>query len=131
MYCEKQKEFFEKGVSRLRPLRLKDVAMELSLHESTISRVTTDKYMETGHGIFELKYFFSGTLQEDNEKAASTTSTKAKIAEIIKNENSKEPLPDHEIAEIMKEHGTNIARRTVAKYREQLSILPVQLRKQY
>lgn len=124
-----QKEFLDKGVSSLKPLRLKDVARELSLHESTISRVTTDKYIDTGQGMFELKYFFSGTLQSDEHGAMSTRSIKARVAEIIKNEKPGEPLSDNVVAEVMKRHGINIARRTVAKYREQLRILPSHLRK--
>ena len=127
---KKQKEFFDRGISSLKPLRLKDVARELNLHESTISRVTTEKYVETGQGIFELKYFFSGTLK-DSESTTSTRSIKAKIERVIKNEDQNEPLADHKIAELMKKEGINIARRTVAKYREGLRILPVQLRKQY
>lgn len=125
-----QKGFFDRGISFLKPLRLKDVAEELNLHESTISRVTNEKYIETGQGIFELKYFFSGTLK-DPGNTTSTRSIKSKVDRLIKNENPNEPLPDHKIAELMKKEGINIARRTVAKYREGLRILPVQLRKQY
>lgn len=126
-----QRGFFEKGTSHLKPLRLKDIARELNLHESTVSRVTTHKYMETGRGTVELKYFFSGSLQKDVGEATSTRSIKARIAGLVKNENSKEPLPDHKIVELIRNEGTNIARRTVAKYRKQLGILPVHLRKQY
>lgn len=126
-----QKGFFEKGISRIRPLKLKDIAADLKLHESTISRVTTGKYMETARGIFELKYFFSGTLQSDNNVNASTRSVRAKIAELIGKENPKEPFPDNRVVELMKKEGISIARRTVAKYRGQLGILPANLRKQY
>lgn len=126
---KKQREFFDKGIPFLKPLRLKDVAQELNLHESTISRITTDKYVETAQGIFELKYFFSGTLKNHKEGAMSTRSIKAKLASIIKNENQAEPLSDGKITELMKKDGINIARRTVAKYREQLRILPSHLRK--
>ncbi len=128
---KKQKGFLDAGISHLQPLRLKDVAAELDLHESTISRVTTDKYMETGRGIFELKYFFSGTLDKGGSKTTSTRSIKARIAQLIKEENPREPLADHKILELLQKEGINIARRTIAKYREQLGILPVQLRKQY
>ena len=124
-----QKDFLDKGISSLKPLRLKDIARELNLHESTVSRVTTDKYIETGQGILELKYFFSGTLQNDEGRAMSTRSIKAKIASIIKNETPGEPLSDNVIAKVIKRDGINIARRTVAKYREQLRILPSNLRK--
>ncbi len=128
---EKQRGFLNTGISHLQPLRLKDVAAELNLHESTISRVTTDKYMETGRGIFELKYFFSGTLDKSEGKTTSTRSIRARIAQLIKEENPKKPLADHEILELLQKEGINIARRTIAKYRVQLGILPVRLRKQY
>ncbi len=126
---KRQMEFLDKGISFLKPLRLKDIARELNLHESTVSRVTTDKYIETGRGIFELKYFLSGALQSDEDGAMSTRSIKAKIAKVIKNENPGAPLSDNKIAELMRKNGINIARRTVAKYREQLRILPSNLRK--
>jgi RNA polymerase sigma-54 factor len=128
---KKQRGFLDTGISHLQPLRLKDVARELNLHESTISRVTTDKYMETRRGIFELKYFFSGTLDKGENKTTSTRSIRARIAQLIKEENPKKPLADHKILELLQKEGTSIARRTIAKYREQLGILPVQLRKQY
>ncbi len=124
-----QKEFLDRGISSLKPLRLRDIAQELELHESTVSRVTTDKYIETGQGIFELKYFFSGTFQSDQHGAMSTKSIKARVAEIIKNEKPGEPLSDSVIAGVMGKDGVNIARRTVGKYREQLRILPSKMRK--
>jgi RNA polymerase sigma-54 factor len=126
---KRQREFLDKGISFLKPLRLKDIARELNLHESTVSRVTSNKYIETVQGVFELKYFLSGALQNDEDRAMSTRSIKAKIAEVIKNENPGEPFSDNEIAELMKKNGINIARRTVAKYRERLRILPSNLRK--
>ena len=126
-----QKGFFEKGISHIRPLKLKDIAADLNLHESTISRVTTSKYMETAHGIFELKYFFSGALRSSEGGKTSTRSVRAKISDLIGNENPKEPLPDNRVVELMKKEGISIARRTVAKYRKQLRILPANLRKQY
>jgi RNA polymerase sigma-54 factor len=128
---KKQRGFLDTGISHLQSLRLKDVAGELNLHESTISRVATDKYIETGRGIFELKYFFSGTLDKGKGKLTSTKSIMARIAQLIKEENSSKPLADHEILELLQKEGVSIARRTIAKYREQLGILPVQLRKQY
>jgi len=125
---EKQGEFMEKGVFHLKPLRLKDISAELKLHESTISRVITNKYIETEQGIFELKYFFSGILQNDHNNT-STRTIKAKIADIIKHEDPSASLSDNEIAALVEKDGIKIARRTVAKYREQLAILPSHLRK--
>jgi RNA polymerase sigma-54 factor len=127
----KQREFFEKGTAYLRPLTLQQVASEINMHESTVSRVTTNKYVQTPRGVFELKYFFSSSLGTKDGGEVSAKSAKDKIRRIIEAEDTRIPLSDQKIADILKKEGLNIARRTVAKYREQLNILPARLRKQY
>ncbi len=125
-----QREFFDKGVNFLKPLILRDVAEDISMHESTISRVTTNKYVHTPQGIYELKYFFnSGINRTDGDEIASE-SVKSKIKEIISKENQKKPYSDQKIVELLREQKIDIARRTVAKYREQLGILSSSKRKQ-
>ncbi len=125
-----QKEFFDKGIAHLRPLILRDVAEDIGMHESTISRVTTNKYVHTPQGIFELKFFFnSGINRTDGDEIASE-SVKSKIKEIISDEDSHKPLSDQKIVELLKDQGIEIARRTVAKYREQMGILSSSKRKQ-
>ena len=126
---EKQREFFEKGVIALKPLTLQQVASEIDMHESTVSRVTTNKYVQTPRGVYELKFFFSAKLNTRSGSEVSSRSAKVRIKEIIEKENSKKPLSDQKIANILKEEGLVIARRTVAKYREQLGILPARHRK--
>lgn len=123
-----QKDFFDKGVSYLRPLNLRDVAGELGLHESTISRVTSNKYLACEHGIFNFKFFFSNALSS-NQGNVSTTLVKELIQNIINEEKAENPFSDKEIAEILQKRGIDIARRTVAKYREELKIPPKPLRK--
>lgn len=123
-----QKDFFDKGVSYLRPLNLRDVAGELGLHESTISRVTSNKYLACDHGIFNFKFFFSNALSS-NQGNVSTTLVKELIQNIINEEKAENPFSDKEIAEILQKQGIDIARRTVAKYREELKIPPKPLRK--
>ncbi|HOA82518.1 MAG TPA: RNA polymerase factor sigma-54 [Thermodesulfovibrio thiophilus] len=123
-----QKDFFDKGVSYLRPLNLRDVAGELGLHESTISRVTSNKYLACDHGIFNFKFFFSNALSS-NQGNVSTTLVKELIQNIINEEKAENPFSDKEIAEILQKRGIDIARRTVAKYREELKIPPKPLRK--
>lgn len=125
-----QKDFLEKGVSALRPLTLKEIAEVVGMHESTVARVTTNKYIETPRGIFELKYFFSPGLGTDGGEEASSTSIKEMLAELIANENPKRPYSDQKLAELIRARGINIARRTVAKYREQLKILSAKMRKE-
>jgi len=127
----KQREFFEKGTAFLRPLTLQQVASEINMHESTVSRVTTNKYVQTPRGVFELKYFFSSSLATADGGEVSAKSAKDRIRRIIEAENSRQPLSDQKIADILKNEGLNIARRTVAKYREQLGILPARMRKEY
>ncbi len=127
---EYQMEFLEKGIEHLRPLTLRNIAEVVGMHESTIARVTTKKYVETPRGIFELKFFFSSGLETDSGSDASSRSIKEMITQMIEGENSRKPLSDQKIADMLKEKGVQIARRTVAKYREQLKILPAKLRKE-
>ncbi len=128
---EEQREFFEKGAASLRPLTLQQVASKITMHESTVSRVTTNKYVQTPRGVYELKYFFSSSLSTEDGDEVSAKSAKMKIKTIIGKEDAKRPLSDQKIADILKKDGLIIARRTVAKYREQLGILPARHRKQY
>ncbi|MDO9465076.1 MAG: RNA polymerase factor sigma-54 [bacterium] len=123
-----QKQFLEKGLSHLKPLTLKEVADALEVHQSTISRTISNKYIQTPHGLLPLKYFFSGGVLMSNNPASSTY-IKAKIRHLIENEDHKKPISDQKIADKLKALGINIARRTVAKYRESLNILPSSLRK--
>ena len=113
----------------MRPLVLREIADTLDLHESTISRVTTQKYMLTPHGMFELKYFFGSHVATETGGEASSTAIRALIKQLIGAENQKTPLSDSKIADMLGEQGMVIARRTVAKYREALKIPPVNLRK--
>jgi RNA polymerase sigma-54 factor len=124
-----QKDFFEKGAEHLRPLVLRDVAEDIEMHESTVSRVTTNKYMHTPQGIFELKYFFSTALPQKDGESLAAESIRQKIKTMIKNENPDKPLTDNAISKILADEDIKVARRTVAKYREQLGILPVKHRR--
>jgi len=126
-----QKEFLDKGEAFLRPLTLQEVAERVGLHESTISRVTSKKYVDTPQGIFELKHFFSSSIRNQNGEDKSSTSVRKMIAEVIEAEDKKRPLSDQRIANILRSRGLNIARRTVTKYREVLGILPSKLRREY
>jgi RNA polymerase sigma-54 factor len=126
---ERQKSFFAHGALAMRPLVLREIADELGLHESTISRVTTAKYMATPFGTFELKYFFGSGLGTDSGGSASSTAVRALIKQFIAAENLKKPLSDNQLSEMLKEQGIDCARRTVAKYREGLRIAPASLRK--
>jgi len=128
---EKQHAFFEAGTAHLRPLTLQQVASEINMHESTVSRVTTNKYVQTPRGVFELKFFFSSSLGTTDGNEISAKSAKDKIRRIIEAEDAHNPLSDQKIADMLRGGGLNIARRTVAKYREQLNILPARMRKQY
>jgi RNA polymerase sigma-54 factor len=127
---EYQKEFLEHGVESLRPLSLAEIADRVGMHESTISRVTSGKYVDTPQGLLELKYFFSSSIQSDDGEAASSRSIKSKIRELIDAEDPRRPLSDDKIAQQLQKLGFSIARRTVAKYREQLKILPTSMRRQ-
>ncbi len=126
---ERQKSFFSHGALAMRPLVLREIADELGLHESTISRVTTAKYMATPFGTFELKYFFGSGLGTESGGTASSTAVRALIKQFISAESNKKPLSDNQISEMLKEQGIECARRTVAKYREGLKIAPASLRK--
>ena len=127
-----QREFFEKGVAYLKPMILKDVAEDIEMHESTISRVTTNKYAYTPQGMFELKYFFNSSIKRTSGgDALASESVKEKIRTLVAGENPKKPLSDKKLAELLKQDNIKIARRTVAKYREMLHILPSSKRKQF
>ena len=126
---ERQKSFFVHGELAMRPLVLREIADELGLHESTISRVTTAKYMSTPFGTFELKYFFGSALGTETGGNASSTAVRALIKQFVTAESLKKPLSDSQISEMLREQGIECARRTVAKYREALRIAPANLRK--
>ena len=119
---EHQRAFLEQGAEAMKPLVLRDVAEEVELHESTVSRVTTNKYMLTPRGLFELKYFFSSHVGTTSGGECSSTAIRAKIKKLISEENIRKPLSDNAIANMLKEEGIDVARRTVAKYRESLHI---------
>ena len=119
-----QREFLDKGLSYLRPLSLRDVGEDISMHESTISRVTTNKYVETPQGLFELKYFFHSGIASGDGEMVSSVSVKKMIQDLLANEDPSKPLSDQQVASILKGRALTIARRTVAKYREELGILP-------
>ena len=124
-----QGEFFEKGPTHLKPLVLRDVAEDIEMHESTISRVTNNKYVHTPQGVFELKYFFNASIRRDNGDAMSAASVLEKIRAIIGNENPYKPYSDDKISKLLKKEQINIARRTVAKYREKIGVLSSSKRK--
>ena len=117
-----QREFFDKGIAYLKPLVLRDVAEDIEMHESTISRVTTNKYVQTPQGLFELKYFFNSGINTTEGDAVASESVKSKIKEIIAGENQKKPFSDQKIVDLLLEQGIDIARRTVTKYREMLGL---------
>jgi RNA polymerase sigma-54 factor len=124
-----QREFFEKGIAFLRPLTLQQVARQIDMHESTVSRVCSGKYVQTPRGVFELKFFFSSGLETEDGEDVSARTAKNIIKTLIDEEDKKEPLSDQSIAELLHQRGLRIARRTVAKYREQLHILPARFRR--
>src|SRR5207249_5119659 len=125
-----QREFFDKGIAHLKPLILRDVAEDIGMHESTVSRVTTSKYVHTPQGIFELKFFFNSGISRTNGEDLASQAVKSKIKELVDGEDVKRPHSDQKIVELLKKNGIDIARRTVAKYREQLNILSSSKRKQ-
>jgi len=126
---DRQRRFFEHGEVAMRPLVLREIADALGLHESTVSRVTTQKFMMTPRGVFELKYFFGSHVATETGGACSATAIRALIRQLVSAEDSRSPLSDSQLSEILGQQGIVVARRTVAKYRESLQILPVNLRK--
>lgn len=126
---DRQREFFEKGVQYLKPLTLREVAEVINMHESTVSRVTNEKYVQTPRGVFPLKFFFSSGLSTTSGEDVSARGIKARIQKLVAEEDPKRPLTDQAIVNILKEEGIQIARRTVAKYRDQLGVLSARMRK--
>ena len=126
---DRQREFFEKGIDHLKPLTLREVADVISMHESTVSRVTNEKYVQTPRGLLPLKFFFSSGLSTTTGEDASARSIKSQIQKLVDDEPPKNPLTDQQIVEMFDRKGVKIARRTVAKYRDQLGILPARMRK--
>ncbi len=129
--AERQKEFFEYGPNALRPMTMVQVAEAVGVHETTVSRAISGKYMATPWGVYEMKYFFTPGYQTSDGEQMSNTSVKNTIAELVRNESAHRPLSDKEIVDILTERGIPIARRTVAKYRSELHILPSNMRRQY
>lgn len=125
----RQQAFFEYGEVAMKPLVLRDIAEELDLHESTISRVTTQKFMLTPRGVLEYKYFFGSHVENDSGGENSATAIKALIKQLVQQENAQKPLSDNAITEELAKQGVAVARRTVAKYREALGIAPASQRK--
>jgi RNA polymerase sigma-54 factor len=126
---DRQRDFFEKGIEHLRPLTLREVAEVINMHESTVSRVTNEKYVQTPRGVLPLKFFFSSALATASGEDASARSIRAKLQKMVGEEDSAKPLTDQQIVHLFQEQGIQIARRTVAKYRDQLGILPARMRK--
>ncbi|MCB0408425.1 MAG: RNA polymerase factor sigma-54 [Bdellovibrionales bacterium] len=126
-----QQRFFDEGPAFIKPMILRDIANDIGMHESTVSRVTTNKYVHTPRGIFELKYFFNSGISKTDGDSLASESVKLKIKNLVAEENPKNPLSDQKIVELLKKDGIKIARRTVAKYRDVLKILPSSKRKKY
>jgi RNA polymerase sigma-54 factor len=126
-----QRDFFDKGIAHLKPLILRDVAEDIGMHESTVSRVTTNKYVHTPQGIYELKFFFNSSIARTGGDEIASEAVKNHIKQIVGAEDTKNPYSDQKIVELLKVQGIEIARRTVAKYREMLGILPSSKRKSY
>ncbi len=126
-----QQEFLDKGTSHLRPLNMAQVAEEVGVHETTVSRAIAGKYMATPHGVYELKFFFSHGVKTESGEDLSNTSVKNAIADLVKTEPKHKPLSDDKLAKLLDKQGIKVARRTVAKYREALGILPSHLRKSF
>src|SRR2546423_8333761 len=127
----RQRDFFEHGPSHLKPMTMKEIADAVGVHETTVSRAVSGKYMATPQGIFEMKYFFTPGYQTAGGESLSNTSVKEAILDLVKNEDGNAPLSDQEIVQILSERGIPIARRTVAKYRTELNILPSNMRRKY
>ncbi len=129
---ERQMDFFEKGPPNLNPLKLQDIATMVAMHISTVSRVTSNKYVQTPHGIYELKYFFTESMGQDLAgDDVSAEKVRNRIRELVENENRKKPMSDQKLSDILAREGFTVARRTVAKYREQQKILPARMRQTY
>ncbi|MFH1681246.1 MAG: RNA polymerase factor sigma-54 [Candidatus Eisenbacteria bacterium] len=128
---EHQREFFDRGIRFLKPLTLQQVAEQIGVHESTVSRVTSSKYVQTPRGVFELKFYFSSSIRSDSGEDASAKRVKDRVRELVENEDRKNPLSDQKIVKELKKEGILIARRTVAKYREQMDILAARYRKEF
>jgi len=126
---DRQRDFFEKGVEHLKPLTLREVAEVINMHESTVSRVTNQKYVQTPRGVLPLKFFFSSSLETTTGEDASARAVKAQMEKLVGEENPADPLTDSQIVAALKARGIRIARRTVAKYRDQLGILPARMRR--
>ena len=126
---DRQREFFENGVQHLRPLTLREVADYIEMHESTVSRVTNEKFVQTPRGVFPLKYFFSSGLATTSGEDISARGVRDKIRKLVEEEDTHKPLTDQKLVELLKVEGVKIARRTVAKYRDQLGVLPARMRK--
>jgi RNA polymerase sigma-54 factor len=126
---EKQQEFLEHGDVAMRPLVLRDVAEQIEMHESTISRVSANKYMHTPRGIFEFKHFFSSHVSGDDGNEHSAVEVRARIKQLVSQENPRKPLSDSKLAKALSDDGIQVARRTIAKYRESMSIPPSSERK--
>ena len=128
----RQSEFLEHGVSHLKPLTMSEVADKVEVHETTVSRAVSGKYMETPQGLFEMRYFFTSAIQtSDGGEGVSNTSVKQLLQELVDNENKSKPLSDEAVVKLMGEKKVKIARRTVAKYRGELGILPSSMRRVY
>jgi len=126
---DRQRDFFEKGVQYLKPLTLREVAEVINMHESTVSRVTNEKYVQTPRGVLPLKFFFSSGLSTTGGEDVSARGIKAQIEKLVAEEDARRPLTDQAIVNILKQGGVQIARRTVAKYRDQLGVLSARMRK--
>ena len=124
-----QRDFFDHGVSKLKPLNMKTIAEILEVHETTVSRATAGKYMQTPRGLLSMKYFFKPGVMTSSGESISNESVKAALADIVGEEDKKKPYSDARLVKLLEEQGIKIARRTVAKYRDQLRILPSHLRK--
>jgi len=128
---KRQREFMEKGVAYLKPMTMVQVAEVVGVHETTVSRAVSSKYIQTPQGLFEMKYFFTSGIQTSSGEDLSNTSVKDMISDLFKKEDSHTPLSDQEVVKMLSDKGIQIARRTVAKYRSELGILPSNLRKKY
>jgi len=126
-----QSEFFAEGVSKLKPLTMTQIADLIGVHETTVSRALANKYIQTPHGVFEMKFFFTSGYQSDAGQSVANTSVKEMIADIVAGEDPSSPLSDQDIVAALVAKGLTIARRTVAKYREELGLLPSNLRRRY